>query len=194
MKFGTLAPRWSERIWVNPQECSERILRSAGCPEFASSGRVVRYWPRTLPVDGAKSLALIRHWQYGESWSDSGYIDLLMERIRQGKPEDGCTSLDAICRRCAMLDATFAMIARDGRLRTRQELDSSAFREYGGVTISISPTGALVKTGGGNHRFVMARILSIRVIPAQLGVIHRDALRQLQLLRRPAGAIPQGWE
>lgn len=50
-------------------------------------------------------------------------------------------------------------------------------RESGGVYVHINRNGEAIFGGGGIHRFAIARILSLDTIPAQLGVVHEEALK-----------------
>lgn len=66
-----------------------------------------------------------------------------------------------------------------GRLRTREEL--GGFREFYGVYIHIGRTGEALFGRGGQHRFAIARLLDLPLIPAQIGIVHDCAVRNIGL-------------
>jgi len=88
---------------------------------------------------------------------------------------DGCETLEDVVRRYERLDEVFDQVRREGRLRTAAELGGS-FRERGGVYVHIGRHSQPVFSLRGNHRLAIARILSLSLMPAQLGVVHPEAL------------------
>jgi hypothetical protein len=191
LRYGAQAPRVAELLWVRSTEVTHRLDESVDFA-FSRSGRTVQSWPEDMvrPVFGdTRSSAMMRRFSERLSWDDSGYIDVVLGRIAAGIYDQGDRTLDDIRARCARLDALFERIGIEGRLRTQSELRSGAFRELGGVQISISPEGKPTKTGGGNHRLAIAAALGIDTIPAMLGVVHVSALERLTELRR---STPRG--
>lgn len=58
-------------------------------------------------------------------------------------------------------------------------------RAHGATLVHVGHDGACLRSGGGGHRFAIANILDLPETPAQLGVIHPDAIadRHLERLR-----------
>jgi hypothetical protein len=71
----------------------------------------------------------------------------------------------------------FQDLSRAREMKQRQRVSKLAFRESGGVLVHILADGMPV-FGGGNHRFAAARVLNFQRIPAQLGIVHPEAIQQ----------------
>ena len=185
-RYGAGAPRFAELVWIDPSTCSRRLDEAVGF-RASDSGRVEDgAWPteKLLPVmDSPRMQACVARWVDGLPWEETGYIERMEQHIRRKGSQDGCRTRQEILDRCRRLDAAFEQIRREGRLRTRQELDPSAFREQGGIMVSVGPGGELVRCSNGYHRFAMARILGLPRIPAQIGVVHRSAIPLMARLR-----------
>jgi hypothetical protein len=190
--YGGKSPKFAELIWVNSVDV-RRYISPLNCIDFFKrkprrmSGRVVRDWPIATDVinDNAAVDYCLRHWRGGLSWSDSGAIDFMMRSIEksEGRVSDGCRNIEDIHRRFKNLDDAWAVVNRDGRLMTRQEMYPSTFRELGGVLIHLGPGGEPFFSGAGCHRFAMAVARQL-VFPAQLGCVHVSALKALEQLRK----------
>ena len=90
---------------------------------------------------------------------------------------DDCTDFNDVVSRYARLDELFSYLQGGGKFRTRKELyGSRTFREQGGVYIHIDREGNPVFGGGGCHRLALAKILQLDIIPAQLGIVHHEAV------------------
>ncbi len=74
------------------------------------------------------------------------------------------------------LDELFELVASERRLRRQVELNSRSFRELNGVYVHIGRNAEVLFAGGGFHRLAIARVLGLETIPAQLGVVHEEAL------------------
>jgi hypothetical protein len=175
--YGRDAPLLWERIWLSPADCVD----SYGKFKAEQSGEVVGGdWDlHTYPVkSNAIAAACIRHWRDGVSWEEAGAYDLQLQRIKKlgTSHADGLRTLDDIIRRCEHLDAIFETIRSERRLRPRSETDDFTFRERDGVLIHVARDGRPVFGHRGVHRFVMARLLELPTMPAQLGVVHPEAL------------------
>ncbi|WP_236040483.1 hypothetical protein [Marinobacter nauticus] len=192
LKYGPMAPQYGERIDVPARECLEYLPSSLLYRTFSTrlrqgSGLVVHRWPDegVKPViEHPKVRYCYRHWVDGESWQQAGAYDYLMERISgsQSGRFDGCSNLSDVKQRYERLDRIFESISASGQLLAQGQLTPGNFREVGGVQIHLGPGGQPVFSGAGAHRFAMARILDL-VIPAQIGVVHQDALSTLQQFR-----------
>jgi hypothetical protein len=187
LTYGIYAPRFGERLFADPFDINVRIT-SRDLPGYTKSAKVVvDSWPheKHTPIIGReyKSAALFRRWEQGFTWEKSGYIHFMMQRIEAGNNEYGLRNYDDVLARCDMLDAIFNEIKKEGRMKTQKELKKKSFREIGGVMVSISDRGELVKTNGGNHRHIIARILGLKKIPVVIGNVHINGFDKLKQIR-----------
>jgi len=179
-RFGRDAPRFAERIWVDPAA----LTTTLGPLDFdlgrVSSGTVrggdwdLHAWA----IDESVVQACILHWRDGVPWKDTGAYDHIMAAIASS-PEgvfDGCRTLEDVERRHARIDALFDQVAAEGRLRPRNELPGHQFREMGGVRVHVGRTGNLIRGGDGAHRLGMALALGLPVMPAMIGCVHLEAI------------------
>jgi hypothetical protein len=175
-RYGRGAPHTFERIWIDPAGCEQRVQGF----DDRRSGRVVGGdWDLdNPPTDELPKMAFCRlHWEAGVPWEDTGMFDYLLERIeRQDRSLYGCRTLDDLRLRYQMLDDVFEQVRREGRLRTRDEVEAGAIRERGGIVVHIDRWGQPVFAKEGCHRLAMARALDLRSVPAQVGIVHPDAL------------------
>ncbi|PRY25999.1 hypothetical protein CLV78_10192 [Aliiruegeria haliotis] len=188
--YGRRAPKSDECIYVDPRRV--RLVYASGrrpdAPRFRRfhSGLVLGTdWDTSVqPWEwGFKQTAILRHFQNGESWRETGVIDYLMEDVRRKGSADGCRSLEEIEERYRKIDRLYEELQRTRHFKNRSELDSYFRREHGGVFIHVTRYGTPLKAGGGVHRLTIASILELERIPAQLGVIHPDAIRDGHLDR-----------
>jgi hypothetical protein len=183
LRFGREAPRPHERIWIDPSavECA-----LDGLPVL--SGHVVDRWPPAEPApfeDHVHVRLALAHWRDGVPWEETGAYEYMLRQIAVRGRQDGCHDLGDVKRRYERLDALYETVRREGRLRTRPELDPAVHNEDGGIFVHIGPGGEPAIGDGGKHRLLIARLLGVAVVPARLGYIHRDALPLLPGLRRP---------
>lgn len=180
-QHGWRAPRWGQRIWVDPAEV--RYTYSRFKPTQHSGSVIEGEWDRTeRPIEANEIVAAaIRHWQGGMSWEASGALDIHLERLRvlgaRGRDVDGCYTPDDVHMRLCRLDELYEQTRREGRLRTRKECHDHLLREHGGVYIHISRDGRPIFGSRGTHRLVIAKVLELPHIPAHLGVLHGGALK-----------------
>lgn len=183
-RFGAGAPRFAERIWVDPREV-ERVDFGFGTTE---SGKVVTTaeWRRAAlqPLaDFAKLRCCTERWIRGLSWEETGVLEHWRRQLERGCVMDGLRDMGEVVERYERLDRVFATVRHEGRLRTRSELPYRTFRERGGILVHIGPTAEPILGRGGHHRFAMAVALDLRAVPAQIGVVHHDALGLLGRFR-----------
>jgi hypothetical protein len=190
VRFGKAAPRPNERIWVEPA-----AVRFAldGLP--VRSGYVVDRWPPADPVpfeDHVHVRFALAHWRDGQSWEETGAYAYMLEQIARRGRQDGCLDAADVRRRYERLDELFETVRREGRLRTRSELDPAARDEDEGILVHIGPDGEPAIGDSGKHRMTIARLHGLGSVPARIGYVHRDAVRLLPGLRErpaaPAGA------
>ena len=137
-----------------------------------------------------KLLACIQHWRDGVPWEETGVYEHLLQRIAENEGKfDGCSNLGDVVERYRRLDELFASIRHEGRLRPRHEVSPGTFRESQGIGIHIDRNGGLVFSHRGTHRLAAALVLDLKVIPAQVGVVHRAAIKKWrrELLAEPFG-------
>jgi hypothetical protein len=125
-----------------------------------------------------KMQACRKHWESGVSWADTGIFDYVLGvGSARGRPLDGCRTYGDVRARYLELDRIFETVQLEGRLRTKRELPGNSFREAGGIFLHFGRTGAPLFGGGGTHRLAIAKILGLRIVPAQVGVVHEDAVQ-----------------
>ncbi len=193
-RYGAMAPRFAEIIWVKPRECSKALASDTlkkvfGFSEHEIFGRVVEScWPLE-EVRLITNLSLIKycieHWVHGVPWEDTGEYDRMEKRIRESPfgHSQGCRNRDDIIRRCENLDRIFEQAKQEGRLRTKEEISPENDWDLREMVIHIGPEGELYKGGSGMHRFAIAYILDIP-FPAQIGLVHVSAIPYLDDFRK----------
>jgi len=178
LRYGPDAPRFAQRIWVDPRVIEGRIR---GRFHRCQSGQVIGGdWdldPR--PVGGTTAARHCHlHFVQGVPWDATGAHEMHLRRARQRlkNPDDSDSALEDIAKRYEQLDYLFEDARREGRLRTRSELPGISFRELDGIVVHIGRDGRLLYEGTGDDRFTVAWLLGLTPIPAQIGLVHREAL------------------
>ena len=173
-RYGREAPRYAERVVIDPTRCDETVVPGAGTPDRSFSGVVVGGdWDRSrAPIRTlVKVDACYLRWEDSLSWEETGVYDYLLGLVEERPGTDGCFGMNDIVARYARLDEMFAQITNEGRLRSAREF-SRGRREEGGVLVHFDRTGQVLFGGGGMHRLAAARIAGLRSIPAQVGAVH----------------------
>lgn len=186
LHWGKMAPRFAERIFINPKLCEYSIR--LGSQAF-SSGRVLKKtigFEKKSPLqDEPLLIGCFAHWINGQDWNSTGLLQRLTKQIEEVGVVDGCRSEKDVIERYERLDRLFDQVKMEGRLRSKLEL--GGYREMGGVLIHIGPDGEFYFGGNGNHRLAIALVLELDEIAAQLGSIHIEALELLPALRHGRG-------
>lgn len=193
LRYGPEAPRYAERVWIDPAACS-RYIEAAdlaarmGTGSRQLSGRVVKQWPIDLEqsFDRHPKLSYCwAHWRDGQSWEEAGAIEFMMSRIRVSPTgiTDQCRTREDVIRRFETLETIWKDARSRGVIASQGELYPENFREVGGILMHLAPGGEPVFSGAGCHRFAIAMLLG-SPFPAQLGCVHVSALPMLQGLRR----------
>ena len=194
MRFGPGAPLSDECIFVPPLDVRHIYLgrRGSAAPRFKlrHSGLVVGGdWDKSRkPLDETRATRVIHdHFVRGMSWAETGILDYHLAIIAEKGVSEGMRTPQDVSARYEALDRVYEEASRTGRLRPRSELPGHFRREHGGIFVHIARDGEPLRAGGGRHRFAIARLLRLRSVPAQLGVIHPDAVRagHLERLRNP---------
>ena len=179
LRYGPKAPRVALRAWIAPAQCEQAVqerFKLGGPLTRAASGRVLGGdWDLdTREVRAMRKIrCCIAHWRDGLAWADTGIFEYMLRRIHRFGVADGCTTLDEVIGRYERLDRVFAVVARERRLRPRDEVRPGAFRESGGVYVHFSRDGRPLFGVGGFHRLAMGLALDLERIPVQVGVVHR---------------------
>lgn len=178
---GTAAPRAQERIWVNPSRITRIYTRNPlETPDFKRqhSGMVIEGdWDgHTEPLDASwKVAACLARFRDGMTWQETGVFERMAEMMAQRGAFDSCRTMDDVKARYAGIDALFDKIRRQG-FRDDTQWQWGAPRLPGGVFIHIDRDGSPIFGAIGNHRMAIARALGLSRIPAQLGVVHPQAI------------------
>jgi hypothetical protein len=141
------------------------------------------------PVDDLPVVRAFRdHFLHGVPWSRTEFYRGVVDSIRAGHPRWGCRTPEEYDRRCEALDALHAAITRGG-YRTQAELAGSGATDGGPppppavldeVSVCIDRDGRFVFQDG-RHRFALARVLDLPLIPVLVTVRHA---RWVDLRRR----------
>lgn len=188
-KYGLSAPRVHERIWVDPRKIEymierDEVKRVSGYHRSKASGVVVDW-------DNVKNLKPITdefriqycyaHWKEGKSWEDLGVIEHMSKSKKYGS-----WPRERIKARFEMLDQAFEETRKEGRLKTREEMDPKNFRETGGILVHIGKNGQPIFGGNGFHRLAISKVLELEEIPACIGLVDKNSIKYLEKLRNPS--------
>lgn len=182
IRYGHLVPPSDVAIFVDPAEVTHGRKRAAGdrILRRRDSGRVVGgNWDlRRVSVEETLRLISCRmRYEQGADWQETPQYQRMCMLLERGETPDECRSVEDIDARYAALDRLVEETRARGRFLTREELPECFRREHGGIFLHLARDGSFLRAGGGGHRFAIAKVLNLPEMPAQLGVIHRDALR-----------------
>ena len=177
IRYGKTAPRFGEQIFLRASDCNTFLIsglnrKDSGCVMDGN-------WDLSLsPItDHPKYRYCFSHWVDGLSWKEAGAYDFLMSKILEsGNPVDECLTEQDVIERYDRLDRMFDQVSTTGRLYSQKEINPDNFRETGGVYVHVDRNNAPIFGGGGMHRFAVSKILNLPSIPAQLGVVHKNAI------------------
>lgn len=187
-KYGLSAPRFNERIWVDPRQIEymierDEVKRVTGYHRSQASAVVIN-WNKVenlKPItDEFRIQYCYGHWKEGKSWEELGVIDHMSKSKKYGS-----WSREKIKSRFEMLDQAFRETKKEGRLKTRQEIDPENFRESGGILVHIGKNGQPIFGGNGFHRLAISKVLELEKIPVCIGMVDKDAIQYLDDLRKP---------
>ena len=187
LKYGWSAPLYNERIWVDPRKIEymigkHEVKRVTGLHRSKASGVIVD-WSEVENFKHIEKEFRIQycyaHWKEGISWEDLGVIDYMTQTKKYGP-----WPREKIVARFEMLDRAFEETKKEGRLKTREEIDPSNFRETEGILVHIGTDGELIFGGNGFHRLAISKVLELEKIPACVGLVDRDAIKYLDEYRK----------
>jgi hypothetical protein len=192
--YGRHAPVYAETIWINPENCKMALFNRdpiSGMKGIRVSGQIVHIWPPKenilmVPInDIPKIKYCIDHWSQAIPWEETGMYDYIEMQIDKSskKSYNKCKNVKDILKRYRKLDRIFMQVKKEGKIRAAKEIDPQAFREEDGILIHIGPSGELY-LGGSFHRFAMALVLQLILVPSQIGYVHINAISNLQNIRK----------
>ncbi|MDA7496604.1 hypothetical protein N8491_02270 [Akkermansiaceae bacterium] len=188
LRYGREAPLYCEQVWVDPKNVKQHIYKHGGMGP--TSGLVIGEWPpmidclTELVCENTVVKSCIDHWKNGVDWQDTDdYKSKLKYLTDNGSVWNECRNEKDLLKSYDNLDSVFTQVKKDGRLKTRKELNSNSFREKGTFSIHIDPEGSLWLGAGGYHRFAIALVLELEMVPARIGLVHKDAIPLLSTFR-----------
>ena len=143
--------------------------------------------------DNTKLKSCRMHWIDGADWEETPIFQRMLAQIKQGLAPDECRSEEDVQNRYKRLDKIYEQTRQRGRLLRMSELPEYYRREHGAPLVHVARDGTCLRSGGGAHRFAIAKLLDLPEFPAQLGVIHPLAIENghLDRLRKSAFAPDQ---
>ncbi len=166
LKYGKDAPLTRQRIFVDPAEITTIVQPHEIFRRHDTAKVVGGDWDvNVAPLAEEKMYKTVcGRFVEGLSWEESykKYRD-----ITAHTPERGF-----------VWDAMYHCLKSGGTFKTREELGGTKWnRERGGVCIHIDRNCNPVFGCDGFHRLVIAQILGIKCIPAKIGVVHAEAVK-----------------
>lgn len=199
VKYGWHAPRFAERLYICPSSCwmSHKVFM----PWQIHSGTVVSIWPyndsdlypavesRTVDskTDAARIVnSCIEHWENQVPWSETPVYQFIFEALKKDGhfSPAGVSSLEDLNRRYQDLDDLFKQARKDRCLNVTGRRNGKALRGEDSTMIHIAPDGRMIVAGMGLHRFSIALILNLPQMPAQIGVVSREAIPLMKAMRK----------
>jgi 2-polyprenyl-3-methyl-5-hydroxy-6-metoxy-1,4-benzoquinol methylase len=179
LRYGPSAPKSAMLIFVDPRTITKAVHHTKSAR--IDSGRIASgKWDKaTVDVRTHPKMEGVRQriiegapWQHTALWS------LCLGYLKTGG--DGLFTVEDIERRYADLDKLIAKAkeSREAAFLTRREIRPGNFREAAGIIVHIDRNGELLFGMRGCHRLAIAQALGLTCIPAQLGMVHREAVRK----------------
>ncbi|WP_299784908.1 hypothetical protein [uncultured Marivita sp.] len=197
LRYGPDAPQSDELIWIRARDVTDWYKPDPenGAPRFRRrhSGMVAPGdWDRsTTPFGSHLKLNSIRqHFEEGVPWQETELFAWMLDRIKEHGRIDGCHTREELIARYERLDRIYDEAKRTRRLRPHGSVNQTR-GEHGGILVHIARDGTPLRDGGGMHRFAIAHILDLPKVPAQLGVIHPDAVQEGLMAELRKGPVRQ---
>jgi len=177
--YGWHAPKYAERIFINPQNV--KLVSDTGFSRNYTGKVLGGDWDlNSKPLKSIKKIAIVFEYiETGKSWEQCGAYKHMLELMEAHPGADGCNNEMDIINRYERLSDLIQHLKNGGEF-----YKSSGFRESGGVLVHISRDGEIIFGGGGCHRMAIAQKLGLTKIPAQIGVVHIDFLKNHQKLKK----------
>jgi hypothetical protein len=142
-------------------------------------------WDRaTVPLElHPKAVYCRNRWVDGLDWNSTIAPDYHMKMIKDHGSFDKCKNVLDVTERLSELDLVYSLVNKNRRFMTRFELSFSdnPRDETGGIYVHFDRYGDPIFAGGGWHRLMIAKILQIELIPIQVGLIHQDFSKKVDL-------------
>ena len=134
----------------------------------------------TVPVTTHPTATMVHKKIAGNiSWEEAGAYAWMKAKIEKHGQHDGCKTMEDVAGRYGTLTRIEAFVRSKGYLLSQKDVDSSAFREHGGISIGIGRNGEFLFLGKGRHRLAIAQYFQIDEIPACLCAVHPMALEKI---------------
>lgn len=185
IKYGYIAPKYAELIWVNPNQIIHNINSHSKFRTSICSGDIIdisKYFTFERFCDTYQYRSCLSHWIDHMPWNSTPDYIMMLDGIKSGRLWVGCKTEQELLKRYQKLDNIFLQVKNAGRLKTRKELDPQAFREEGGIIVCIGEKGEPLLFDG-YHRLSIAVIQNLSIIPAQLGAVDTRAVNCLKKYR-----------
>lgn len=180
IRFGINAPKRYQTIFIDPQDVKFVVAEPFRYKPMRMSGKVMDGdWDRR-GYSFTKSTARIfirRRIHHNLPWQETGAYERMMKKIAEFGFADGCSGIEDVVQRYNELDKLISHLKAGGRFLSRRDICPENFREFGGVVIHIGRSGELFGSEKGNHRLAIAQELGLQCMPAQVGVVHIEAVR-----------------
>ncbi len=187
LKYGPHAPKHLELIWVNPEKIDhfiskEEIVRITGKSRQEASGMVIdgNMIKNITPLEeDFRYRYSFERWKDGKNWEEIGVYEYMKNETIKYKD----LSRAELELRYANFDRLYAEIKKEKQLKSRQDLNPKNFREKDGILIHIGKKGRLYFGGIGFHRFSIAKVLGLKIIPTCVGVVDKNSIKYLEQYR-----------
>jgi hypothetical protein len=193
LRFWPDPPLSDQLIWIDPQKVTHWYKPDPdhGAPRFRRrhSGKVIGGdWDLSRkPFGDHLKLNSVRdHFERRVPWQETDLFKEMLKRLADTGKVDDCTTREELIARYDRLDQIHAEARRTGTLRPHGSVNQTR-GENGGILVHIARDGTPLRDGGGMHRFAIGLVLGLPKVPAQLGVIHPDAVKSgvMAELRKP---------
>lgn len=189
LRFGAKAPLSAMAIYPRPRDI-------VGIYDHVAAKRPLRRHKSGLVLGGdwdtfrrdlaedTKLKSCYMRWVDGADWQEIPIWQSMLNQIARGKTPDKCCTAEDVLARFSRLDEIFEETKARGRMLAPCEVPGAYYRRAHGATyVHIARDGSCLRSGGGAHRFAIAHVLDLPEVPAQLGVIHLEALKNGDLER-----------
>jgi hypothetical protein len=179
MRFGIHAPTSAELVYVDPNKLERCINQSlanrldTGCIKAGDWDLITTRVQDERKVQGVKQRILQRlPWTQTECWK------VAKKLVRKRPGADGLYSKADIRKRFKKLESFINSVAsfRELAFLPRAALLTGNFREASGVIICVARDGRLLFARRGCHRLAIAQSFRLAFIPAQIGIVHEQAV------------------
>ena len=191
-RFGPLAPKFAELLWVDPRKIDYCLARlPAGVTPRTASALVVDF--RTAGIaykpfsETVQFRSCYQHWCCGVPWEETDDFINSMRKVTALRIGVSRMTKSMARKRYLALDKLYAEAKETRSFKTQKQLKPWNFREFGGIQISIDSSGTVTLVrASGMHRLSIAKILGLELIPAQIGLVDVQAVGFVESLRTPA--------